>query len=199
MALLLVSCPRPPALCLFCLSPFLCPLSHVSVPCLPSSIPYPTALLLVSHPLSPSHGSAPCLPSSVPFSWLCSLSPILCPLLMALLLVSHPLSPSHGSAPCFPSSVPFSWLCSLSPVLFPCLTSLLFVSHPLSPVSCICSLPTVYPSCLSTVPVSHPLMLYSTVPVLCFSVSHLLFLHNCPLSLILARMRVFLKNIHAYT
>jgi len=104
-------------------------LSHVSVPCLPSSVPYPTALLLVSHPLSSSHCSAPCLLSSVPC-------------LMTLFLVSRPLS--HVSVPCLPSSVPN-------------LTSLFLVSRPLSPILSLCSLFHIHLS-LSPNPVNCPVV-----------------------------------------
>ncbi len=90
------------------------------------------------------------LPS--PVSWLCSLSPVLCPL-------------SHGSSPCLPSYVP-------------CLTALLLVSRPMSPVSRLCSLFSV-PCTLSiskTIPVSPFMWLYSTGPVLRSSVCRPLFL-----------------------
>jgi hypothetical protein len=70
-----------------------CPLSYISIHCLPSSVPCLTSLFLVPCPLSP-------------VSHLCSLSPVLCPL-------------SHISVPCRPSYVPVLHLCSFSPVLCP--------------------------------------------------------------------------------
>jgi hypothetical protein len=51
--LCLFSHPMSPVLCLCCLYPVLCPLSHVSVLCLPSAVPSLTSMLFVSRPLSP--------------------------------------------------------------------------------------------------------------------------------------------------
>ncbi len=81
--------PKSPVLRLCSVAPVLCFMSHVSVPCLVSSVPRRTSLFLVSRPLSP-------------VSCLCSLSSVLCPL-------------SHVSVPCLPSSVS----CDLSPVSHP--------------------------------------------------------------------------------
>ncbi len=117
----------------------LCPLSHVSVPCLPSSVS--------------------CLPSNVPcLTWSGHCLPSSVPCLTTIFLVSHPLfsvsllcslspirrSLSHFSAPCLPSSLS-------------CLTSLFLVSCPLSPVyvSVLC-LPSFFPNLKSLFLVSHP-------------------------------------------
>ncbi len=101
--------------------PVLCPLSHVSVPCLPSTVPSLTSLILVSHPLSP-------------VSRLCSLPPILCTLSHVIcplspILLSPPPHPHQlsqcplycGSIPLFLSFVPL-FLSLLSSV--PCLSYL---------------------------------------------------------------------------
>ncbi len=66
--------------CLYTLSSVLCPLSFLSVPCLPSYVSFYSSLFFVSRPLSPV------LP-------LCSLSSVLCPLY-------------HLSVPCLLSSIP---------------------------------------------------------------------------------------------
>jgi hypothetical protein len=124
------------------LSPILCLLSYVSVPCLPSSGTCLTSLFLVSRPLV--YVSRLCSLPSVrcPQSCLCSLSPVFCIL-------------SHVYVPCLPSADPSLCLCSLSPVLCilshvyvpclpssrsTCLTSMFLVSHPLYPASRLCSL-----------------------------------------------------------
>jgi hypothetical protein len=144
MTLLLVSCPLFHVSWLCSLSPVLCPLSHDSVPCLPSSV---SCLCYLSPVLCPlSHGSAPCLPSSVPC-------------LMALLLVSRPLSPALSSRLSSLSSV----LCTLS-INCPSVPFFVALFH------CSCPLLLCYPS----------------------SVSPSLVL--CPLSFILARLRDFLKK-----
>jgi hypothetical protein len=67
-SLYFVSHYKTPVLCLCSLSPVLCPLSYISVPCLPSALPSLTSLslYLVLYPLS--HSSDPCLPSSEPDS-----------------------------------------------------------------------------------------------------------------------------------
>jgi hypothetical protein len=137
-----------PVLRLCSLSPVLCPLSHVSVPCLPSAVPSLMSLFLVSCPLS-----------SV--SRLCSLSLVLC-----TLSLSHVL--------CTLSHV----ICSLSPIL-------LSPSHNQYQQSQCLLLCGSLPLFLSFTPL---------FPVLCSSIS-------CPLFLVfyIARMRVFLKNTHAYT
>jgi hypothetical protein len=64
------------------LSPVLCHLSHISVPCLPSAVPSLTFLFLVSRSLSPHS----------PVSQLFSLSPILCHVIYSLSSIL--LSPS---------------------------------------------------------------------------------------------------------
>jgi hypothetical protein len=106
-SLYLFSCPMSPVLRLCSLSPVLCPLSHVSVPCLPSAVPSLMSLFLVSHPLS-----------SV--SRLCSLSPVPCTLYHVICSLSPILlSPSHNPYSNCPS-VPFSvalYYCSC-PLLF---------------------------------------------------------------------------------
>jgi hypothetical protein len=103
---------------------------------------------------------------------------------MALLLVSRPMSPvswlvslspvlcplSHGSAPCLPSYVP-------------CLTALLLVLCPLYSVNI-----KNYPS----VPFYVALFHWSCPSLLCLPSSVPPSLVLCPLSFILARMRVFL-------
>ncbi len=100
---------------------------------------------------------------------------------------------SHVFALCLLAYVP-----SLSYVFVPFLLSSIPCLKTLSPILCTLShgsVPCFRTSapCLSTVPVSPFLWLYSTVPVLCSSIS-------CPfpLSFILARMWVFLKNIQLY-
>jgi hypothetical protein len=117
------------------LSNVLCPLSHVSVPCLPSR----TSQFFVFRPLS-RLCSLP--PVRCPVLRLCSLSPLRS--LTSLFRVSRPLSPvlrvcsmslvrcpqSYVSVPCLPSAVPS-------------LTSLFLVSRPLSPVLRLCSLSLV--------------------------------------------------------
>jgi hypothetical protein len=104
------------------LSPILCSLSHVFVPCFLSTVPCLTFLFLVSYPLFLSHFSVSCFPSFVSHplfhvslvSLLCSLSSVLC-------------SRSHFFVPCIPSSL-------LN------LTSLFLVSLSLSPILSLCSL-----------------------------------------------------------
>jgi hypothetical protein len=162
---------------------FLCPL----LPSLTNVLGLLSHLVVLCLPLcSLSYVSVPCLLSSVPC-------------LMTLFLVSRPLS--HVSVTCLPSSVPclmalllvsrplslVSWLCSLSPV--PCLRPCPHGSHPCPPSSV---------PCLSTVPVSPFLLLYSTVPVLCSSVTRPLFLHllsSVPCLSYLRDCEIFLKNI----
>jgi hypothetical protein len=97
----LVLCPFVPSL-----SNVICPLSHVSVPCLPSYDPYLTSLLLVFLPLSSvSRLFVLCLPAPVPISRLCSLFPV--------------LSPSQVSVPCLPASVPcLAWSVPWLPSFF---------------------------------------------------------------------------------
>ncbi len=77
-SLFLVSLPKSPVLPLCSLSSVLCPLSHVSVPCLSSAVPSFTSLPLVSYPLYPA--SRDLSPVSHPFFFfLRNLSPINCP------------------------------------------------------------------------------------------------------------------------
>ncbi len=82
-SLYFVSIPMSPVLRLCSLSPFLGPLSHLSVSCLPYASPILRlcSLYLVRYALS--HSSAPCPPSSVPclmWSFPCLPSSFLCPL-----------------------------------------------------------------------------------------------------------------------
>jgi hypothetical protein len=125
-----VSVPSPPSsvpgltVRLCSFSSVLCTLSHVSVPCLPPSVPCLTSLFIVFRPLSPlSHDFVPCLR-------------LLCP-------VSHDLSSNPPFSVLLPlSTVPVSpsWLYSTIPVhcssvyrpLFLCFSALCsFVSRPL--------------------------------------------------------------------
>jgi hypothetical protein len=150
-----------------------------------------------------NHFGAPCAFSEYSLSSHChpfrcpllpSLSNVLCPLSHVFLLCLHPMFP----ALCLCSLSPI--LCFLSHVSVPCLpssvsslTSQFLIFFPLSPVSRLCSLSSVLctlsqvicflstillsptPNPQSTVPVSPFLLLYSTVPVLCSSLSSPLF------------------------
>ncbi len=114
------------------LSPVLCPLSNVFMPCLPSAVPSLMSLFLVYCALS--HVSVPCLSVFVscltgfvpcfPYSFLRPLTPI------NYHSVPFTVTLFHCSCPlflCFPSSVPPSLvLCSSVPRLMssvPCLMS----------------------------------------------------------------------------
>jgi hypothetical protein len=89
-----------PVLRLCSVSPFICPLSHVSVLCLLSVVPSLASLFLG-------------FSSSIP-SRLCSLSPVLCTLSHVTCSLSpFLLSPSPISCP----SVPYLWLYFIVPVL----------------------------------------------------------------------------------
>ncbi len=141
--LFLVSHPLFPVSLRCSLFPVHCSLSHVCVPCLPSSVPCLTSLCLVSRPLSPvlcsmSHFSGPCLPSSVPcltslFRDSRPLSPILCSVSLLCSLSPVLCSMSHFFVPCLPPSVPN-------------LTSMFLVSRSLPQILSLCSL---YPVLLS--------------------------------------------------
>ncbi len=107
--------------------------------------------------------------------------------------------------PCLPSYVPSHVFVSCLPSSVLCLTSLFLVSRPLYPVSrdlSAVSFPLFsVPQPLSNVPVSPFLWLYSTVHILCYSVSRPLFLGLLSfVPLALARMFwVLLSKIHANT
>ncbi len=152
-----------------------------SRPCLTSFVPPLTSLYFVSRPMSP-------------VLRLCFLIPVLC--LTYLFLAYRPLSPvlrlcslypiyplSHNFAPCLPSSLPcLTWSVPYLPSSFlhPLLTPINCPNVPFSVALFYCYCPL------------QKLLLYfpSSVPPS---------LVLCPLFFILARMRVFLKNIHAYT